>query len=87
MADLPPDERDDQGGSRKLQLRTVGIDGPDIADMWIADRCGKGDVVVTGDIPLAAKCVEAGTCTAPVIETVRPATAACNWGSDDADRS
>lgn len=35
-------------------------DGPDVADMWIADRAGAGDVVVTGDIPLAAKCVEAG---------------------------
>jgi len=35
-------------------------DGPDVADIWIADRCGAGDVVVTGDIPLAAKCVAAG---------------------------
>lgn len=35
-------------------------DGPDVADMWIANRAGVGDVVVTGDIPLAAKCVEAG---------------------------
>jgi len=35
-------------------------DGPDEADKWIADACGPGDVVVTGDIPLAAKCVEAG---------------------------
>lgn len=35
-------------------------DGPDIADMWIADRAGPGDVVVTGDIPLAARCVENG---------------------------
>lgn len=35
-------------------------DGPDVADMWIADRAGRGDVVVTGDIPLAAKCIEAG---------------------------
>ena len=35
-------------------------DGPDVADIWIADRCGPGDVVVTGDIPLAARCVEAG---------------------------
>jgi len=35
-------------------------DGPDVADMWIADRAGRGDVVVTGDIPLAAKVVEAG---------------------------
>ncbi|MFT4717036.1 MAG: hypothetical protein ACI861_001471 [Paracoccaceae bacterium] len=35
-------------------------DGPDVADMWIADRAVKGDVVVTGDIPLAAKCIENG---------------------------
>ena len=35
-------------------------DGPDLADMWIADRAGPGDVVVTGDIPLAAKCVAKG---------------------------
>lgn len=35
-------------------------EGPDVADMWIADRAARGDVVVTGDIPLAAKCVAAG---------------------------
>lgn len=35
-------------------------EGPDVADMWIADRAKTGDVVITGDIPLAAKCVEAG---------------------------
>jgi uncharacterized protein YaiI (UPF0178 family) len=35
-------------------------DGPDVADMWIADRAGIGDVVVTGDIPLAAKVVDSG---------------------------
>lgn len=35
-------------------------EGPDVADMWIADRAGAGDVVITGDIPLAAKCVESG---------------------------
>ncbi|WP_347828479.1 YaiI/YqxD family protein [uncultured Planktomarina sp.] len=34
--------------------------GPDIADMWIADRAGPGDVVITTDIPLAAKAVAAG---------------------------
>jgi uncharacterized protein len=34
--------------------------GPDEADKWIADACGPGDVVVTGDIPLAAKCIAAG---------------------------
>lgn len=35
-------------------------EGPDEADKWIAERAGAGDVVVTGDIPLAAKCVAAG---------------------------
>jgi uncharacterized protein YaiI (UPF0178 family) len=35
-------------------------DGPDVADKWIAERAGPRDVVVTGDIPLAAKCVAAG---------------------------
>lgn len=35
-------------------------EGPDVADMWIADRVGQSDLVVTGDIPLAAKCIEAG---------------------------
>ncbi len=52
------------GGLRPSQnplVETVIVaDGPDVADMWIAERCGPGDVVVTGDIPLAARCVEAG---------------------------
>lgn len=34
--------------------------GPDEADHWIATRAGPGDVVVTADIPLAARCIEAG---------------------------
>ncbi len=38
----------------------VVSDGPDVADMWIADRAGPGDVVITGDIPLAAACVANG---------------------------
>ncbi len=52
------------GGLRPSQnplVETIIVpDGPDIADMWIADRATTGDVVITGDIPLAAKCVEAG---------------------------
>ena len=52
------------GGLRPSQnpwVETVVVaDGADVADMWIADRCGPGDVVVTGDIPLAAKCVASG---------------------------
>ena len=35
-------------------------EGPDAADLWIAERIGPGDVCVTGDIPLAARCLEAG---------------------------
>ena len=35
-------------------------DGPDEADKWIAAEARGGDVVVTGDIPLAARCVAAG---------------------------
>ena len=35
-------------------------EGADEADKWIAGNAGPGDVVVTNDIPLAAKCVEAG---------------------------
>ncbi len=43
-------------------VETVVVpDGPDVADMWIADRVGPGDICVTGDIPLAAKCLEAGS--------------------------
>ena len=42
-------------------IESVFVDaGADEADMWIAERCGEGDLVVTADMPLAAKCVEAG---------------------------
>jgi uncharacterized protein YaiI (UPF0178 family) len=34
-------------------------EGPDAADDWIAERAGSGDVVVTADIPLAARCLAA----------------------------
>jgi len=34
--------------------------GFDAADDWIAERARGGDVVVTGDIPLAARCLESG---------------------------
>ena len=35
-------------------------DGFDAADDWIAERAGARDVVVTTDIPLAARCLEGG---------------------------
>jgi uncharacterized protein YaiI (UPF0178 family) len=34
--------------------------GLDEADRWIADHAGPGDVVVTGDIPLAARVIASG---------------------------
>ncbi len=40
--------------------RIVVEAGPDIADNWIADRAGPGSIVITADIPLAARCVKAG---------------------------
>jgi uncharacterized protein YaiI (UPF0178 family) len=52
-------------------------DGPDEADKWIAERAGPGDVVVTGDIPLASKCVEAG---AQVVKHDGEALTAANIG-------
>ena len=32
----------------------------DAADDWIVDHVGRGDVVVTADIPLAARCLKKG---------------------------
>jgi len=39
--------------------RVVVPAGPDAADDWIAARAGAGAVVVTADVPLAARCVKA----------------------------
>lgn len=70
------------GGLRPSQNPFVEMvivpDGPDVADMWIAERCGTGDVVVTGDIPLAARCVEAG---ARVLKHNGEALTAANIGN------
>jgi hypothetical protein len=34
--------------------------GPDAADDWIAERAGQGAVVITADVPLAARAVKSG---------------------------
>jgi len=34
--------------------------GADLADMWIAERIGPGDICITADVPLAARCIETG---------------------------
>ena len=40
--------------------RVVVSDAPDAADVWIAEHIGADDIAVTSDIPLAARCLEAG---------------------------
>ena len=34
--------------------------GPDAVDDWIAERVGRFDIVITGDIPLADRCLKRG---------------------------
>ncbi len=40
--------------------RVIVADGPDVADDWIAERAGEGDIVITSDIPLAERCLKSG---------------------------
>ncbi|MBL8549987.1 MAG: YaiI/YqxD family protein [Hyphomonadaceae bacterium] len=51
---------------------TVVDSGPDIADDWIAERAGPGDIVVTNDIPLAGRALKAGA--AALAATGKPFT-------------
>jgi uncharacterized protein YaiI (UPF0178 family) len=44
-----------------IELIVVGRD-PDAADDWIARHVRPGDVVITADVPLAARCLAAGAC-------------------------
>ena len=55
--------------------RVVVEAGPDVADDWIAERCGPGDIVVTSDIPLAGRCLKAGA------QALRPTGKAFDEGS------
>ena len=52
------------GGMRPSRFPDARIivvaEGADAADDWIAENCGDADVVVTADIPLAARALEAG---------------------------
>ena len=46
---------------RAPYIEQIVVDaGPDVADDWIAERAGPGDIVVTSDIPLADRCLKAG---------------------------
>ncbi len=40
--------------------RVVVAAGMDKADDWIAERVAHGDIVITGDVPLASRAVKAG---------------------------
>ncbi|MBZ0227095.1 MAG: DUF188 domain-containing protein, partial [Bauldia sp.] len=45
--------------SRDPMVRHVVVPrNPDAADDWIAENAGAGDIVVTADIPLAARAIE-----------------------------
>lgn len=46
-------------GQPGVSVVVVG-DGPDVADDWIAERAGPGDICVTADIPLAKRCLDRG---------------------------
>jgi uncharacterized protein len=41
--------------------RIAAGSGMDAADDWIAERARAGDIVITSDIPLASRCVKAGS--------------------------
>ena len=41
--------------------RVAAGGSPDAADDWIAERAGAGDIVITADVPLANRCVKAGS--------------------------
>ncbi len=44
----------------EMMERVVVGGGMDEADNWIAERAGRGDVVITADVPLASRCVKNG---------------------------
>jgi len=46
-------------GDDRIELVLVG-DQLDAADDWIVEHVEKNDIVITGDIPLAARCLERG---------------------------
>ena len=57
----PPDAKPGAtfAGGPLIERVVVGS-GMDEADHWIAERAGRGGIVVTADVPLASRCVKAG---------------------------
>jgi hypothetical protein len=67
-----------------LVTRVTVSEGLDLADDWIAERIGPGDIAVTADVPLAARCVKRG---ARAIAPNGRAFTAVSIGSDLANRN
>ena len=44
-------------GNIRIKVVTAGLDK---ADDYIADTCEQGELIITADIPLAARCIEKG---------------------------
>ena len=65
-----------------VDLEVVG-GGIDVADDWIVEHAGAGDIVVTADIPLAARCLALG---ATVLGYAGPPFTADNIGNALATR-
>jgi uncharacterized protein len=66
----------------RIALEVVG-EGIDVADDWIAEHVEGGDIVITADIPLAARCLARG---ATVIGYAGPPFTAANIGDALATR-
>ncbi|MGE4062343.1 MAG: YaiI/YqxD family protein [Rhodospirillaceae bacterium] len=49
-----------RGPDHRLVQRILVASGPDAADDRIAEEAGRSDIVITNDIPLAARCLDKG---------------------------
>ena len=56
----------------ELIERVIVPEGMDVADNWIAERTKQGDIIITADVPLAARGVKAGA--AVIAPTGKPFT-------------
>ena len=56
----PDAEPDSTSAGRPFIERVVVASGMDKADDYIAEHAAKGVIVITADVPLAARCVKAG---------------------------
>jgi len=52
--------------------QVVVSQGPDVADDWIVEQIGDGDIVITSDIPLADRCIKNAACA--IAPTGKPFT-------------